>query len=94
MRVLTTATDEWSYALERVRLSGHQLPITLDHETVASIADWARTSKANADRAERWSVQVAEVMKQWLGSDDAEIGHLLDLLREVDDISDYWDLEY
>lgn len=88
------ATDEWSFALERVRLSGQQVPIELDQDTVAGVAEWARTSKTNADRAERWAWEVAEVMGEWLDDPDEEVDALLNLLRQIEDISDYWDLEH
>lgn len=96
LRVLTAGTDEWSSALERVRVSGHQLPVELDAAAIAAVANWASASKVNADRAERWAVRVAEVICEWNGDQDGDEDDdgRLDLLRQVEDISDYWDLEH
>lgn len=90
--LLIAGTNEWSSALERVRVSGQRVPVELDEATIAAVAKWASTSKVNADRAEQWAWQVAEVIGEW--SDDDDDDDRLDLLRSVEDISDYWDLEH
>ncbi|MDP1912445.1 hypothetical protein [Brevundimonas sp.] len=90
--VLTAETNEWSSALERVRVSGQRVPVEMDEATIAAVAKWASTSKVNADRAERWAWQVGEVIGEWSGDDEDD--DRLDLLRSVEGISDYWDVEH
>ena len=71
------------------------MPVELDAAAIGAVAKWASASKVNADRAERWAVRVAEVICEWSrDQDDEDDDGRLDLLRQVEDISDYWDLEH